>query len=415
MSKEVKHVKIVDTINSYGAAENYIKFNADFERFLKSTYGRADLLNIDPVGIVKKYHLKGIAFGNYVTQEERYHFLYKISKQLEALAKVKGSNNLGKDVLVIAFGSQGMPKANAHFNAKDNLINLNRGRKENKKYKDVLKGENSFIHEYAHFLDHQQALNDSNIPTWYSCERRENGITGDAKTRAFVDVVNKAEDNDKYIARLQGRLNTKYLESRIEVFARLFETAFTYYVYDKYSSFRSVLDVKKYGAEIYLTKDEIKKGRYETAVINILKGKGVTKKESQKILPTKAETREQLLKKFPIVLEWSEGIAEENKGYKTLEALEKDLKKAGFTDKPTKTYVKNKIWLRNYPTYIRIDNGKAGGDYNYTTTKVKDYLEDNYSVVSNGKKYNFSTFQFGATPKAKKSDNRGQLKLLDRY
>lgn len=63
------------------------------------------------------------------------------------MAKIKKSNDLGKGV----FDVEGIGKTNAHYNPQKQLINLNRGRKGN--YREVLKGENSFVHEYGHFID----------------------------------------------------------------------------------------------------------------------------------------------------------------------------------------------------------------------------------------------------------------------
>ncbi|MCH2225993.1 MAG: hypothetical protein MK066_14590, partial [Crocinitomicaceae bacterium] len=107
----MKHIKIVDTIATFGNAEKYISYEAKFEQFMNREFGLTRIKELDPLAIVKKYNLKGIVFGNYVSQEERYFFLFKIEKQLSLLASLKGSNNLGKGILIIAFGSQGMAKA----------------------------------------------------------------------------------------------------------------------------------------------------------------------------------------------------------------------------------------------------------------------------------------------------------------
>ena len=69
--------KIVDTIENYGAAEHYITFNANFQRFLRNKFKVREIKDIDALDIVKKYKLRGIVFGNYVTQEERFFFLSK--------------------------------------------------------------------------------------------------------------------------------------------------------------------------------------------------------------------------------------------------------------------------------------------------------------------------------------------------
>lgn len=279
-----KRFKIVDTIGNFGAAEKHIVFSADFERFLKSTYGRVDLLKVDPEQIIKKYNLKGFVFGNYVTQEERYHFVYKIGRQLEVLARLKGDNNLGKGVLIIAFGSKGIAKSAAHYNADEQLINLNRGRKGN--YKDVLQGENSFIHEYGHFLDFLQGQKDSLIGhknKGVNFASESTNFKGSAISLSFSSLVDKVEQNESYMKGLEGRSNTKYLKSRIEIFARLFETVITYGVTTRWKKEEAVFSVNKYGADLYIKKDEAIS--YFTNCISIIKGEAL--KPNKKAAPKK--------------------------------------------------------------------------------------------------------------------------------
>lgn len=267
--KEARAIKIVDTVGNFGAAENHILINTDFERFIKKTYGKHDILKTDPAAIIKKYKLKGFVFGNYVTQEERYHFLFKISKQLEAIAKLTGKNNLGKGVLIIAFGSEGHPKANAHYNPEKQLINLNRGRKGD--YTDVLKGENSFIHEYGHFIDFLAGRKDKTIGVNFSSEvEDELGLTGNAQTKLISGLVDSVQRKEAYMANLWNYPNGKYLASRIELWARLFETALSYYITDNYKQYKAFVDVKKYGKDIYLKKSDIKPAYYKY-LIKVLK------------------------------------------------------------------------------------------------------------------------------------------------
>lgn len=292
----MKIAKIVDTIETYGAAEEFLNLDSDFSRFLKAKYGRSDVLKTNAKEIVKKYHLKGIVFGNYVTQEERYHFLYIISKQLEVLAKIKGSNNLGENILIIAFGSQGHSGALAHYNPLDQLINLNRGRKGD--YKNTLQGEDSFIHEYGHFLDYMQGSNDKKniIKTpndYFASNNPENAITGSPKTKAFAQVVNEIEADESYIKKLNQRKNSKYLKQRIEIFARIFESALTYYIVDKWKSKEAFFNVKKYNSDIYLSKETILKNGYENDIVNILQGKGITKK----VVTSKVGTKPSITKR----------------------------------------------------------------------------------------------------------------------
>jgi len=397
----MKHIKLVDTVGTVGQAEEFI-LGADFERFIKDTYGRKELLSVDPDKIVKKYNLKGLIFGNYVTQEERYHFLYKIENQLEILAKIGGSNDLGKGVLVIAFGSQGSPRANAHFNAFENLINLARGRKSNKRYIDVLKGENSFIHEYGHFLDYQEGVKinlkpkksrQEYYPTYHTQLNNSSKVI-----QALISVVSEVERNTKYMDNLKGFPHTKYLESRIEIWARLFETAITYYAYTKFPSKRVFLDVEKYNDPeypVYLTKAQIKKGKYEKKVAEILSGKitaslfaGSVK--DQKKDPQKKTASKKLIPIKKIVLDWSESLdlSYSGKVYKTFAALKKDLIKAHKEwQTENRPYSKTKIaltWEDGTELVDRIDLGRqVDGNYNPS----KESLDSWFLVSSGGAMY----------------------------
>lgn len=107
-------------------------------------------------------------------------------------------------------------------------------------------------------------------------------------------------------------------------------------------------------------------------------------------LPSSSDQKE----KYPIVLEWTEGDDIENKGYNSIEELEADLVSFGFTNTPNETYIKNKIWVSGYPHYIRIDNGKQQGDFNFEEQSLMDWFK-NYD-----QKFDFSQY----------SDNDKKLK-----
>lgn len=108
----------------------------------------------------------------------------------------------------------------------------------------------------------------------------------------------------------------------------------------------------------------------------------------------KKET-EELKKKHPIVLEWTEGADIRNKTYTYLEELEKDLKSFGFTDRPTETYIKNKVWIKGYPYYILIDLSKMDHDFNPEEEKLITWLK-NYN-----KSFDFEQFSSEAEKKNK--------------
>tara|TARA_R110000787_G_scaffold259103_2_gene364414 strand:- start:5912 stop:9379 length:3468 start_codon:yes stop_codon:yes gene_type:complete len=76
--------------------------------------------------------------------------------------------------------------------------------------------------------------------------------------------------------------------------------------------------------------------------------------------------------KYPITIEWSEGFEGANVGFNSLEDLESKLK---TIDPPTNgTYVKNKMWFKDYPTYVQIDVGSDSGDFNHEKESLIEYL-----------------------------------------
>ena len=190
----------------------------NFLKFFKRNFNHIPK-NISAENIAKKYNLRGFAFGNYVTQEERFFYLYKIEKQLEILAKIKKSNDLGLGALIIAVGSEGKGGSLAHFSPAKLLINLNRGRKDS--YFNVFQGESSLIHEYAHFIDFIAGRSAKNLNLNFASSAQ--------KTSKYkrVEVIRKPVEilmkDNNYMKRLASRPNAEYLEQPWEIYARLFE------------------------------------------------------------------------------------------------------------------------------------------------------------------------------------------------
>jgi hypothetical protein len=268
--KKTKQIKLIDTVSvARGRAEKYIQYDADFVRFLARNFGLKEIKEIDPEEIIKKYNLRGITFGNYVTQEERYFFLFKTVAQLEVLAKMAGHSDFGKGDLIISFGAQGVPHANAHFTPRDNVINLNRGRKGT--YNTYFKGESSFVHELGHWLDFYQGRQDKTTPRNFASE-----ITGKAenpKSRVFADVTTKVENDEEYQAKLgTAGKGAKYLRKRVEIFARLFEATVRHHVHAQYPDYIKFFE-RSYKDFQYYPKAKIESQNITKEIIKILKFK----------------------------------------------------------------------------------------------------------------------------------------------
>ena len=99
--------------------------------------------SIDQLATLKKYHLVGFEYGNWVSNNERIEYLYQTEASLLLLAKLLGTENLGLGKLHIAFGARGTGTALAHYEPQANAINLT---KEH--------GKSSFAHEFGHALDY---------------------------------------------------------------------------------------------------------------------------------------------------------------------------------------------------------------------------------------------------------------------
>lgn len=257
--------KLVDNTQSIGRAEKELLFSPRFLRFIRGKYNLNDITKIDGDLIKKKFNLKGIVYGNYTTQEKRHFYLYKTSKQMELLAKLKGSNNLGKGILTISIGGHGIGgNINAHYSPSEDLINLARGRKGD--YSLFMKGENSFVHEYGHFIDFEQGRrNDKKLSHNFASENL-NPNWSNKTTLLYSDPVSKVIEDKAYF----DELPTPYYRKRIEVFARLFEAAITHHVHAKEKSFNAFFN-RSYSEKVYYPKSKILSLGLDKAMIKCLR------------------------------------------------------------------------------------------------------------------------------------------------
>ena len=247
--------KISDTFNDgYSAADNHFTVSEQ-KRFYRLFRKNSEL----PIGFAtngnnttltsKEFSLRGLQFGNWLSTEDRYDYLsifWLSMKDMNKVLKFK-KTNLGMDNhLGVCFGSRGVPRARAHFNPQQMIINLSR-------YEDNQRGDNSskmtrFImtggtgslaHEYGHFID---AIFGSKIDV-----SSNYFLTGNFKS---VKWDNQIPDKSKNPLRYQMRMvldkallnpktksgytrygvelktleeNRDYYCSNVEVWARLFE------------------------------------------------------------------------------------------------------------------------------------------------------------------------------------------------
>lgn len=296
MNQKIEQIKkIQDTFNDGSSHADTYWSNSEIQRFyrmfrkpmiLPKSYFQ-DSNSIERVQ--KLYKLRGFQFGNWVTNEDRYDYLatlYICLYDLNKVLKFK-DNNLGLNgTLGIALGSRGMANAKAHYEPVNAVINISRYMRE-----DILKkmmsdfgtkppdtipkiarflntgGVGSFAHEYGHFLDSQfgmsiEPIKGQHFLTGNTPSTSKTRIEYDSKfvMRNIVEDIFeilywKNENKTPYQIRLLGT-QSKYLNQRAEVFARLFEQ----YIFTKLERIgiqNSFMVKNKYTKRVYLKPSEL--------------------------------------------------------------------------------------------------------------------------------------------------------------
>lgn len=154
-SKKVGDFGNVDRSNS--KADQYWRLNG-IDTFISAK--NVQTFNVNEL-LIKKYQLKGLEFGNWLTIEDKWNYLNQLLVSLENLNKVLNfGRNIGlKNQLTISIGARGKGRALAHFEPMTDVINITRYKKGTLDYiKPVIfqksGGFGSYAHEYGHFLDY---------------------------------------------------------------------------------------------------------------------------------------------------------------------------------------------------------------------------------------------------------------------
>jgi hypothetical protein len=114
----------------------------------------------DLIELIQGYGFRGVEFGNWLTEEDRFVYLVALYFAIYDMNKILGfGKNMGMDKMIsIGFGSRGVPKSLAHFNSATNFININRYDRTHNAIKPIQfvrsGGISSFAHEYGHALDY---------------------------------------------------------------------------------------------------------------------------------------------------------------------------------------------------------------------------------------------------------------------
>lgn len=241
--------------------------------------------------LLKTYNLKGIEFGNWLSQEDRLNYICATGIALYDLKKLLGFSNTDiglKGKLSLTFGSRGIPKALAHFTPAHWLINISRYKDygnageflrlpvpQNRKLQSFLKtgGVGALGHEYGHALDYwvggyfDQSRQHYALSRGRSVSREVDRSHLNKKTprglmeKLLMNII--WEDYEKkilspYYHTLYNYTTGDYWIRRNELFARSFEQWISFEMNRK-KQINSFLHFNKYGGVPYLDEKLMKK------------------------------------------------------------------------------------------------------------------------------------------------------------
>lgn len=143
---------------------------------------------------------------------------------------------------------------------------------------------------------------------------------------------------------------------------------------EQVTMFENLLELSDRNNEIQDSISELKKSfpAIDNKTLNLhLKIRLVAVSEEKELALTKEN--------YPIVIEWRKGLdynnGVRNIGLNNIDELNAKLTEAGFTNEPTVTYIKNKVWIKGYPSYIIVYNSESAGDFNFNKQHIRDWLK----------------------------------------
>lgn len=201
--------------------------------------GGEDLSNItkDPNSsvdhVIDHFGVRGVQWGNSVTDEEREHHAARITEAFTDLVDILGIRpedaSLGGK-LGLAVGARGRAGAVAHYEPDSAVINLTRK-----------SGVGSLAHEWGHGFDHflsnfgEKFKSDEESKSWERKDGKWVKKEDSDSVLMAMDAVRKAWDESGFSKRLQSELRSQiddgliapgkrdYWNSNVEKFARTFE------------------------------------------------------------------------------------------------------------------------------------------------------------------------------------------------
>lgn len=279
-------LKVGDSrFDRYWQEEGFSEFYRQFRRGVKLPKSYTGIANSSEK-VIKKYHLKGFQFGNWLTNDDRYNYIaafFVCAYDLNKILKFKNSN-IGLDGrLGVAFGARGYKGAVAHYESNTRVINITRYKKyikdffgnvipvpKESKFK-LTGGVGAVAHEYGHFLDYVFGSDFETHSSVYSLTNGRSTNRNRIKYTASKKLRNTAEDilelaywknpakkvKSNYIKRIEEFTDKDYFFRRNEIFARLFEQYIGYKL-SRIGIKNEFLTFTKYNEKIYLKPSELK-------------------------------------------------------------------------------------------------------------------------------------------------------------
>lgn len=256
--------------------------------------------NLDPdTALIQTFKLKGLQYGNWENQEVRFNYIVATIISFFDLDLILNfGENIGFNVLSIAFGARGKGSAAAHFEPSLFVINLTRFKradkllkqakeagynitlpddldKRNKLLFETTGGVSALAHEYGHFIDSLFGAyfepNKSNYgltqghSTIYKYGELDNLKKGSLRYQVqelllliIYDRVKDTYNDSEYYTRLKKTVKQEYWFRQCEIWARAFEVYISMKQNEK-GIRNKFLSELKYETPVYLTPTEMKK------------------------------------------------------------------------------------------------------------------------------------------------------------
>lgn len=232
--------------------------------------------------LILSYGFRGIEYGNWLTEEDKFNYLASTYLALYDLNKVlKFQKNIGLDRSIsLGFGSRGISRSLAHYNIRDKFININRYEKTYDRVKEYSfrdsGGIHSLGHEYGHALDYifgahiEQSktslsltagnYHGTKIPNWKQAPDTLRGIMGMIiHLYIYKDAATSTKEGtaftDSYKKIAGGR---EYYRRHNEIFARLFEK-YIHWKLEAVGVKNTTLTKEKYDHNVYATDKDFKR------------------------------------------------------------------------------------------------------------------------------------------------------------